>query len=644
MSKEIHKFGKWPSGVSAEFVAGKALRFQNVQALGPELYWSERHPEQDGRVTLMRTRFDGQAHELIEAPWSVCSKVHEYGGSAFLATDKTIFFVNAEDQQIWTLNNPPNSGNVKTLPNTPKQMTHSPAWRFTDLAYDEPRQQLICIGEKHNETDAHPLNMIVALPLAGDRAGEIIPLVKGDDFYASPRLSPDGNELAYLSWNLPEMPWDHAQLHLANLDPKGQITSTAQPASALDGASFQPEWALDGALWFINDDSGFGQLYRYDQGKIKLFALEQAECGAPLWNLGMKTYGFLVDGRLAVISLLQGKAVLSLIDPDASTDVHKVIEQNEICAIDQLVIWNDSIAGIVSQYSSPQAIASIDTKNGALHILKSSTAFDLPSSELSIAQTLTFKNDRGETVYGHYYPPTNSHYSAPPHELPPVILTAHGGPTAYSNCGLQPKVQFWTSRGFGYFDINYSGSWGFGKAYRQRLDGQWGLADVADMAAGARFLTTTGLGDPERLLISGSSAGGYSVLMALVSSDLFAAGASYYGISDLARLNDSTHKFEAGYTASLLGLTPDNQHKRLEQRSPLCQADHITAPMIFFQGLQDKVVPPEQAELMVQALKQRGLKTVYKSFDKEGHGFRSSQTIKTALEMEYQFYLDVLSI
>ncbi len=643
------KYGKWPSAVSAEFVAGKTLRFQSVQAFGGDLYWSEMHPEQDGRVTIMRARCDGPALELVKAPWSVSSKVHEYGGGAFLATEKTLFFVNAKDQQIWALELQPDDDNTRTPSNTPTQLTHLPDWRFSDFSYDEQRQRLVCIGEKHHEANIPPLNMIVSIALQNDNAGELHILVEGDDFYASPRLSPDGQDLAYISWNLPDMPWESARLHVVRFTPQGQITSTIQPADTLDGACFQPEWDRNGALWFINDASGYGQLYRHNRGQQKqtepeLFAIERAECGAPLWNLGMKTYGFLSDGRLAGISLVQGKAVLFLIDPRQSPYPHQIIEQDEICALDQFVIWNDKIAGLVSQYAKPQAIATMDIKNGKLHTLKSSATFDLPASELSIATTLSFENEHGQTVYGHYYSPTNSQCRAPENELPPVILTAHGGPTAFSDCGLKPKVQFWTSRGFGYFDINYSGSWGFGKAYRQRLTGQWGRADVADMAAAARFLATAGLGDPERLLISGSSAGGYSVLMALVSSNLFAAGASYYGISDLARLNDSTHKFEAGYTQSLLGLTHDNQQSLLKQLSPLKQADKISTPMIFFQGLQDKVVPPEQADLMVRALQKRGLKTVYKSFEKEGHGFRSSQTIKTALEMEVQFYIDVLDI
>ncbi len=638
------KFGKWPSAVSAEFVAGKTLRFQSVQALGNDLYWSEMHPEQDGRVTVMRARCDGPALELLKSPWSASSKVHEYGGGAFLATEKTLFFVNAKDQQIWALEFQPDDHNTRTSPNTPIQLTHLPAWRFADLVYDEQRQRLICIGEKHPDANAPPLNMIVSIALKNDNAGDLDILVEGDDFYASPRLSPNGQELAYVSWNLPDMPWEAARLHLARLNSQGQVVSTSEPANTLDGAFFQPEWDRNGALWFINDDTGFGQLYRHASGQIDLFKIAQAECGAPLWNLGMKTYGFLSEGRIAAISLIQGKAVLSLIDPRQSPYIHDIIKQDEICALDQLVVWNDSITGLVSQYAKPQAIAALDIKSCKLRSLKSSASFDLPANELSIAKTLSFENQQGQTVYGHYYAPTNSRCTAPENELPPVILTAHGGPTAFSDCGLKPKVQFWTSRGFGYFDINYSGSWGFGKAYRQRLTGQWGRADVADMAAAARFLAATGLGDPKRLLISGSSAGGYSVLMALVSFDLFAAGASYYGISDLARLNDSTHKFEAGYTQSLLGLTHDNQQDLLQQLSPLSQADKITAPMIFFQGVQDKVVPPEQAELMVQALQKRGLKTVYKSFEKEGHGFRSSQTIKTALEMEYQFYIDILGI
>ena len=646
MNKKTLKFGSWPSTVSAEFVAGKSLRFQSVQALDDQLYWSEVRPSEKGRAALVCTSINGSKTsrvltDLLPAPYSARSKVHEYGGGAFLATPKLIFFVNANDQQIWSVEHTTNA----TPSPAPQQITDAPQWRFADLCHDPQRNRLICVGEQKAASGRHPKNCLVSINLANSDDQQIEPLVQGDDFYAFPRLSPNAQQLAFVNWNLPSMPWESAKLQIADLEPQGSVSNISCPNSAQNGASFQPEWDQHGDLWFINDDTGFGQLYRLRDGDITLFPQNGAEMGDPLWVFGMKTYGFLQDGRVAVLCRGKGQAWITLIDPaDESQPQRLQDERSSLCGLEQLVTVGNEVAGILSTIDKPNAIASIAVHSGATTVLKPSIALSLTSGQISIAKALAFKNELGQTVYGNYYPPTNKDYEAPAGELPPVIFTAHGGPTAYSHAGLTPKVQYWTSRGFGYFDVNYGGSWGFGKTYRERLDEQWGVRDVADMVAAASYLIKAGLADPARLLISGSSAGGYTVLMALAKSDLFAAGASYYGISDLSRLCDSTHKFEAGYIEKLLGLTAHNRIKILKDRSPLFCADQISAPVIFFQGLQDKVVPPDQAELMVAALEQNGISTLYQSFETEGHGFRDKDSIETALTMEYEFYKNILAL
>lgn len=645
MSKEILDFGRWPSQISAEFVAGKALRFQTVQALEDCVYWSELRPLEKGRAAIMCASADTSPVDLLPLPYSARSKVHEYGGNAFLATATQLFFINSDDQDIWSIA----YSSASKSPQAPQRITEAPQWRFADLAYDAPRNRLICVAEHHDQNAPHPENLLVSVSLDDASEKQVVPLVFGNDFYASPRLSPNGQQLAFVSWNLPDMPWESAKLHIADLQCDGSIDATHTPNPLHNGASFQPEWDQNGDLWFINDDTGFGQLYRTDGHDTTLFPIAKAECGLPLWVFGMKTYGFLDDGRIAIISLAQGKASISLIDPAHQNHVTcpgtgSADGNTEICTLDQLVTIDNKIVGILSRLDKPNAIASIQSQTGKIRTIKSSIHFDHPLHQTSIAKRLVFENEQGQMVSGNYYPPANQSFEAPKGARPPVIFTAHGGPTAFSDCGLTPKIQFWTSRGFGYFDVNYSGSWGFGKAYRERLDGQWGLRDVADMDAAAQYLVSEGLADPKRLLISGSSAGGYTVLMALVTSDHFAAGASYYGISDLARLADSTHKFEAGYIEKLLGLTPENRSVILRSRSPLYSADQISSPVIFFQGLEDKVVPPDQAEIMVEALKKRGIHVCYKTFPDEGHGFRGSKTIETALTMEYDFYTDVLGL
>ncbi len=646
MNKQTLKFGNWPSKVSAKFVAGKSLRFQSVQALNDQLFWSEVRPSEQGRTALVRTSIDASiaSHtivDLLPPPFSARSKVHEYGGGAFLATPKLIFFVNADDQQIWSIEH---KTHAKPSP-VPQQITDAPQWRFADLCHDPQRNRLICVGEQKTVDGRHPENCLVSISLTNNDDLQVIPLVQGDDFYAFPRLSPDAQQLAFVSWNLPSMPWESAQLQIADLEPQGSVLNIACPNSAQSGASFQPEWDQHGDLWFINDDSGFGQLYRLRGGDLSSFPQAGAEMGDPLWVFGMKTYGFLQDGRVAVLCRSKGEAWVTLIDPADKNDTQCLHdERSSLCGLEQLVTARSHVAGILSTIDQPNAIASISVPSGKTTVLKPSIALALAPGEISIAKALAFENELGQTVYGNYYPPTNQDFEAPAGELPPVILTAHGGPTAYSHAGLTPKVQYWTSRGFGYFDVNYGGSWGFGKAYRQRLDEQWGIRDVGDMVSAATYLVDARLADPNRLLISGSSAGGYTVLMALAKSDLFAAGASYYGISDLARLCDSTHKFEAGYIVKLLGLTAHNKSKTFKERSPLFCADQISAPVIFFQGLQDKVVPPDQAELMVAALEKNGIETLYQSFEREGHGFRDKHAIETALTMEYEFYKNILAL
>ncbi len=651
MNKQTLKFGRWPSTISAEFVAGKSLRFQSVQTLDDQLYWSEVRPFEQGRAALVCTSIDGSKAsrvlvDLLPPPYSARSKVHEYGGGSFLVTREQIFFVNAHDQQIWSI---AHGTNAKPSP-APQQITDAPQWRFADFCHDPQRNRLICVGEQKTADGQHHKNCLVSINLANSDDRQIVPLVQGDDFYAFPRLSPNAQQLAFVSWNLPSMPWESAQLQIADLEPQGSVLNVICPNSAHTGASFQPEWDQHGDLWFINDDTGFGQLYRLRAGEITLFPQDGAEMGDPLWVFGMRTYGFLPDGRVAVLCREKGKAWITLINPADESDTQCLPDEHaSLCGLEQVVITGSPaagihVAGILSTIDKPNAIASICVTSGETTILKPSIALALAPGQISTARALAFENELGQTVYGNYYPPTNQDYEAPAGELPPVILTAHGGPTAYAHAGLTPKVQYWTSRGFGYFDVNYGGSWGFGKAYRERLDEQWGVRDVADMAAAAHYLVEASLADPARLLISGSSAGGYTVLMALAKSDLFAAGASYYGISDLARLCDSTHKFEAGYIINLLGLTTKNRTKILKDRSPLFCADQISAPVIFFQGLQDKVVPPDQAELMVAALKKNGIKTLYRSFEREGHGFRDKHAVETALTMEYEFYKDILAL
>jgi dipeptidyl aminopeptidase/acylaminoacyl peptidase len=472
------------------------------------------------------------------------------------------------------------------------------------------------------------------------------------------------------------MPWEAAKLHIANFTDDGcTLENIAIPPAAAKGASFQPQWDEKSRLWFVNDMSGLGQLYRLDGNECRLFEIAGEECALPLWQFGMRTCAFCGRDKLALVSLRKGRPQLNLIDMESGESEKIDIEPapglwEQICAT-----ADGELAGIVSTPAQPPSITLFtppgstaqggrkprDRKAGKwqAHIVKSSLEERLEPEDVSAPRSLMINCAKGEDIQAFYYPPASSICKGPKggpkgeakrgpkNAPPPAILLAHGGPTALSDCSFNPKIQFWTSRGFAICDVNYSGSWGFGRQYRQRLDGEWGERDAADMEAAARHLVENGLADGERLFISGSSAGGYTVLMALARSGLFCAGASYYGIADMERLRQSTHKFEAGYIDSLLGLEgldEEQRRQKLRRRSPIHLAAGITAPVIFFQGLDDKVVPPEQSAIMADSLRQRNIHAELINFAGEGHGFRRSATIIQALEKELTFYREAMGL
>jgi dipeptidyl aminopeptidase/acylaminoacyl peptidase len=582
-------------------------------------------------VTLLCKRPRTLAQEIVPAPFSVRSRVHEYGGGAFAVENGIVIFANDSDQRLYCIDA------RDSVPGQPQVLTAEPGMRFADLQFDGGRRSLIAVAERAREGQ-EPENFIASIDLA---SGEVRPLVRGADFYAFPRLDATGRRLAFLSWKHPCMPWDACELQLATLDDAGAITSLEKVAGGPHESIFQPAWSPAGRLHFVSDRAGFSQIYRQsdDGGSTCLCAVE-AEFSTPLWVFGLSTYAFLNEGTIACV--FQQSGFWHLATLHGST--------GELRRIDTRLT---ELGYVQARAGRAYFVGGSPSEEPAIHQLDASsrepTLVHRPSSALvaieAIAQpqTVDFPTTAGATAHGLLYLPASPTDESLPGEKPPLLVICHGGPTGSTSTALNLTIQFWTSRGFAVLDVNYRGSTGYGRAYRKALDGQWGVADVEDCVAGARALAERGIVDGARMAIRGSSAGGFTVLCALAFHDVFAAGASYYGVSDLEALARDTHKFESHYLESLIGPYPE-QSERYRARSPIRVAEKLSCPVIFFQGLQDRVVPPDQAERMVAALHRRNVEAPLIVFPDEQHGFRRKETVVRAIEAELVFYRRVFAI
>jgi len=630
-AKKTLPFGTWPSPVTPEIVAKGSRRYGMVQVAGDAIYWTESRPEQGGRQVILKSAKgrSGQAEELLPSPFSARSRVHEYGGGEFLVADETIYFVNDKDQQVYRLE----------TGGPPRRITDAPGMRFADFALDASRRRLIAVAEVHSrdKEQGHtlPRNALIAIALSG-KTGQIGELATGRDFYASPRLSPDGKQLAFLAWDLPDMPWDSATLFLARVSDDGRLGRPKRIAGGGGSAVFQPEWNPAGGLYFVWDETGWGQLYRWQDDKIvRVHGARGAELARPQWVFGSRSYSLHPDGTVGMVSLSRGMPLFEVRDLDGGKVTQYAQLQQRTARIDDPVAFASGFAALISRPAAAPAIMRM--AKGGLTRLSPAPPADIESGFISKGEEREFRRSDGQTVYGIYYAPKNGTHRGPAKVAPPALVLVHGGPTSMTDAGLKMRVQFYTSRGFAVLDVNYSGSTGYGRAYRQRLDGAWGIADVADCAAGARHLAKAGLADGGRIAIAGGSAGGYTTLMALATTQVFAAASSHYGVSDLGLLLEHTHKFESGYLHRLMGTTPGKWKDVFAARSPINLIEAIRSPVILFQGLDDKVVPPEQSRRIVDQLKKRGIDVAYHEFAGEAHGFRKAETIVAVLEAELAF-------
>ncbi len=640
----VAPYGAWKSPLTAERIAAGCLKLGQVIASGKEVFWLEGRAHEGGRVVIAARRENGLMEDIIHAPFSARTLVHEYGGAPVAVSGDSIFFTNYSDQRIYSVDR--NGGE-------PQPLTAPGDWRYADMIVDAARSRIICVCEDHRKKDTEPENQIVAIKIEKDETGGFVPsapevLVAGDDFYAYPRLSPDGTMLTWISWNHPDMPWDGTTLYLAGIKDDGGLSNTVKVAGSRTESIFQPSWSPDGRLFFASDRSGWWNLYVLSTPQPAINApgdslpsceavLDmEAEFGMPLWIFGMSTYAFLSNDRILSAFNRQGSWSLGVID--ISQD-NSCLEEwiADYCELAFVTADGAHAAMLAGSPLSPLSVVALDADSRKIHTVRPSFSIVLDSEFVSTPEPIEFATDNGLTAHAFYYPPRNGNFRGPDGELPPLLVKSHGGPTGATSSALRLEVQYWTSRGIAVLDVNYGGSTGYGTAYRRRLDGNWGIVDVRDCENAARHLVEKKLVDGKRLAITGGSAGGYTTLCALTMGNVFRAGASHFGIGDLEAMTRDTHKFESRYLDRLIGVYPAEK-EIYHQRSPINFTDKLDCPVIFLQGLEDKVVPPNQAEAMVGALRQKGLPVAYIAFEGEQHGFRKADNIRKALESEFYFY------
>ncbi|MDY6917170.1 MAG: S9 family peptidase [Chloroflexota bacterium] len=623
----VAPYGTWKSPITSEFIVSETIDLGQIALDGDCVYWIEMRPSEGGRSVVVRRSADGRIVDVTPPSFNARTRAHEYGGGAFLVADATVYFSNFSDQRLYR----------HVPPSEPEPIAPEASMRYADCVLDRRRGRLICVCEDHTDRGQPPVNTLVGLAL--DNSGASRTLASGNDFYSSPRLSPDGSRLAWLAWNHPNMPWDTTELWVAEVQEDGLLSSPQRVAGGADESMFQPEWSPGGVLHFVSDRSGWWNLYRWRNDREEPLCEMEAEFGLPQWVFRMSTYGFESETRIICAYNQAGRQHLASLDT-------RTKQLETIATPYSSFRFIDAVAGhaafLGGSATEPASVVLLDTACGKMTVLRRSIDVAVDAGYLSVPEPIEFPTGSGQTAYALYYAPRNPGFHAPPGERPPLIVMSHGGPTSAASSTLNLTVQYWTSRGIAVVDVDYGGSTGYGRAYRRRLEGQWGIVDVDDCVNAACHLVNRGDVDGDRLAIRGGSAGGYTTLCALTFRDTFRAGASYYGVSDLEALTRETHKFESRYLDKLVGPYPERRDIYLE-RSPINSVERLSCPVIFFQGLDDRIVPPDQAEAMVSALREKGIPVAYLAFEGEQHGFRRAETIKRCLEAELYFYSRVFS-
>ena len=627
----VAPYGTWRSPLSAEMLVASSVHLFLPWIEDGVVYWNEGRPSEGGRAVVVRLDPGAEPVDVTPAGFNVRTTVHEYGGGSSLVHRGTVFFANFEDQRLYR----------QEAGGKPKAITADTGGRhrYADGRATADGSRIVCVRERHEDVDV--VNELVVLPADGSTEPRTI--ADGRDFYAAPRISPDGKHLAWLSWSLPWMPWDGCELWVADLAPDGSLSGERHVAGVEGKESiWQPGWSPSGELHFVSDRTGWWNLYRERDGASVPLHPAEAEFGWPHWVFGGSTYAFLDDGRIACIYTTGGIQHVGILDGETGELLDLDLPHTAI-GYPVIAAEGQRIAFIGGAPTIPEQVVSLDLATRSIDVLRESDRLSIDPGFVSTARPIEFSTDGGLAAYALHYPPANADFQPPAGERPPLIVMSHGGPTSAVTAIYDPETQFWTSRGFAVVDVNYGGSTGYGRAYRERLNGTWGVTDTVDCIKAAKALVERGEADGDRLLIRGGSAGGYTTLCALTFHDDFAAGASYFGISDLEpfAVPGGTHKFESQYEHTLIGPYPEAADL-YRARSPIHFVDQISCPMILLQGDEDQVVPPAQSEIMVEALKAKGLPHAYLLFEGEQHGFRKAESIRAATEAELSFYAQIL--
>jgi dipeptidyl aminopeptidase/acylaminoacyl peptidase len=624
--RKVAPHGAWASPITIDLLLNNAVALARGMTRwdGGDLYWTELRPTEGGRQVIVRRRKSANA-DVTPAGFNARTRVHEYGGGHFAASGGTVWFANFDDQRIYR----------QAEGADPVAITPAVDIRHADMLVDPNRGRVFAVREDHTTGASEAANSLVALDWKGDR--DAIVIAQGNDFYSSPKLSPDGTRLAWLTWNHPNMPWDGTELWVGELDHEGNVTSARRVAGGATESIFEPEWSPAGELYFVSDRSDWWNIYRVRGEGDEPVCRRSAEFGVPQWAFGMTRYAFAGQGEIVCLYLEAGGTKLGIVDTAKGTLKQVELLYTDLSAIS---VSARKVALVAASPTLSERVLVVDMDTGAQEVAKVSNPAHIDPGYFSVPQAIEFPTERGLTAHAFFYPPKNKDYQGPPDEQPPLVVHSHGGPTSAVGSSFNLEFQYWTSRGFGIVDVNYGGSSGYGRAYRLRLNGEWGVVDVDDCINAARHLVRRGLADGEHVAITGGSAGGFTTLVALTKRDFFNAGASHYGIGDLVTFVKDTHKFESRYLDTLVGPYPDRADL-YKERSAVNFADDLNCPVILFQGLEDRVVPPSQAEEFVEVCERKKLPYAYLPFEGEQHGFRQAKNIKRSIEGELYFYSQI---
>jgi len=627
LTRQALPYGSWPSPITAASLVEHAVSLGQVEVDGDRVYWLEGRPSEGGRQVVVRSAAGEDSRDAIGEGWSARTTVHEYGGGAYAVSGDIVFFSHFPDQRLYRAD--PGREPRPLTPEPPAPM----AYRYADARVSPDGRELVCVRERH--VDGVVVNDIVLVNAVD--GGEPTELVAGADFFSAPRFSTDGRRLAWLCWCHPHMPWDGTELWVAEFAEDG-LAGAERVAGGPDESISQPRWSPDGVLHWVSDRTGWWNLYAEDGDRAAPLAPLDAEFTGPDWVFGQSTYGFLADGRILVTWWQRALANLGVLDRRSGR-----LDRWDLpfTAVGSLRPYRDGAVAVVASATDEPAAVVFDDEGNVTETLRRSRPATVDAGYISAARPIEFSTEGGQTAHALWYEPVNKDADAPPDARPPLIVMSHGGPTASASPALNLATQYWTTRGFAVVDVNYGGSTGYGREYRERLKGQWGIVDVDDCVDAARHLASEGLVDGTQLAIRGGSAGGYTTLCALTFRDDFSVGASYFGVADAEALATDTHKFESRYLDGLIGPYPEAK-ELYRERSPIHYAERLSAPIVVFQGLEDKVVPPSQAEVMVEAMRARGLPFAYVAFEGEQHGFRKAESIVRSIEAELWFYGRIL--